>query len=81
MLAVRKEPAHLALLFVQGAYHGRGIGTRLFQRMAEDFSGRSLTVNAAPSAVGFYERLGFRATAEEQTVHGISFVPMRLEGL
>ncbi|WP_366143753.1 GNAT family N-acetyltransferase [uncultured Bilophila sp.] len=35
-----------------------------------------MTVNAAPSAVPAYRRLGFKSTGEEKLVDGIRFVPM-----
>ena len=36
-----------------------------------------LTVNAAPSAVRAYQRLGFVRTGGEQVAGGIRFVPMK----
>ena len=39
-----------------------------------------ITLNAAPFGLPFYQALGFLPTAEEQTVNGIRFTPMRYEG-
>ena len=59
------------------AYHRRGVGTGLFERLREDFPG-ALTVNSSPFGLPFYERLGFTALSGEQTVNGIRFTPMAL---
>ena len=76
MLGIREEKAHLCLLFVDGEYHRRGVGTALFERMREDYRGRTITVNSSPFGVPFYRALGFTPTDGEQTVSGIRFTPM-----
>ena len=70
----RKLPAYplpvlrLARLAVSEEAKGLGIGRALLRavfnlawRMADDFGCVGLVVDAKPDAVGFYERLGFRA--------------------
>lgn len=74
------EGCHINLLFVEGAHHRRGIARALFEAMLghyheQEVAGK-ITVNSSPYAVDAYERLGFQATKEEQTVNGIRFVPM-----
>ena len=76
MLGVRKEKAHICLCFVDGEYHRRGVGTALFERMREDFRGKTITLNSSPYGLPFYQALGFAATDTEQTVNGIRFTPM-----
>lgn len=76
LLAIREQRCHICFFFVDGEYHRRGIGTRLFKRMREDFSGRTITLNSSPYGLPFYKALGFTATDSEQTVSGIRFTPM-----
>lgn len=80
MLAIREQACHICLFFVRGDRHRRGIGRALFTCAREAFAGKTLTLNAAPYALAFYEALGFETTDEEQTVNGIRFTPMCLRG-
>ena len=62
------EGSHIALFFVDPAFHRQGIGRRLFQAyMAEGGRGR-VTVHSSPYAVEVYRHLGFSPTAEEQVL-------------
>lgn len=76
VLATRNAGAHIALFFVEGAYHRRGIGRQLFEaaRLAHP-TGR-MTVHSSPYARSVYHHLGFRDTMEEQVVNGLRFTPM-----
>ncbi len=76
MAAIRPDRCHICLFFVDGRYHRRGIGTRLFKRIREDFPDRMITLNSSPYGLPFYEHLGFTATGREQTVNGLRFTPM-----
>ena len=76
LLAIREQKRHICFFFVDGKYHRRGIGTKLFKRMREDFSSQTITLNASPYGLPFYKALGFTATDSEQTVNGIRFTPM-----
>lgn len=71
---------HVSLLFVDGAYHKRGIGTKLLYSLVElvlaDGRRKSLTVNAAPYATEFYHKTGFCDTDKMQKKEGISYTPM-----
>ena len=78
ILGVRKEECHICFFFVDGDYHRRGIGTKLFRRLREDFDGQTITLNSSPYGIPFYKALGFTATDKEQTVNGIRFTPMEL---
>ena len=76
IIGIREEKAHICFFFVDGAYHRRGIGTRLFKRMREDFADRTITLNSSPYGLPFYKALGFNPTDNEQTINGIRFTPM-----
>ena len=76
LLAIREKKRHICFFFVDGEYHRRGIGTKLFKWMREDFSGCTITLNSSPYGLPFYKALGFTATDSEQTVNGICFTPM-----
>ncbi len=79
MISLRDE-THISLLFVEASCHKRGIGRALIEyvcnyvRYEEGFM--KVTVNAAPYAVGFYHKLGFRDTQGEQASEGIRYTPM-----
>lgn len=81
MISLR-ERKHISLLFVDGDYHDYGIGTALVRYVSkyalEEEGVDELTVNAAPIAVGFYHKRGFKDVAEEMTADGIRFTPMKL---
>lgn len=70
---------HLSLLFVDGAYHNRGIGSRLVAEMCnwlQKEGERYMSVKAAPYAIRFYKKLGFRAVHPEEQYAGIRVTPM-----
>ena len=71
------EGSHIALFFVDPAFHRQGIGRLLFQAyLAEGGWGR-VTVHSSPYAVEVYRQLGFFPTAEEQlSPDGIRYTPM-----
>lgn len=75
-MIARRPPAHILLLFVDKKYHRKGIARALFETAFPD-AGQEITVNSSLFAVRVYEKLGFQATAAEQTVKGIRFVPMK----
>lgn len=76
IIASRNDGGHIALFFVDGAYHRQGIGRLLFNAFLADNDKDKITVNSSLYAVGIYEKLGFIKTAEAQTESGIQFVPM-----
>ena len=74
-----REPRHVSMLFVQSSRQRGGIGRGLLAgagALAGD-GDCEFTVSSSPNAVSAYERLGFRITGSEQSVHGIRFVPMQ----
>ena len=77
---VSKNISHICMLFVDKAYHKRGIAKQLFDEFSQDVKRNSekktLTVNSSPYAVGFYHKMGFKDTENELEKDGIRFVPM-----
>ena len=71
-----REGAHIALFFVKGEYHGRGIGSQLFKTVLQMCPAGSMTVNSSPCAVPIYHHLGFHDMDKEQAVNGLRFTPM-----
>ena len=76
ILALKNEGSHIALFFVDGAYHRQGVGRLLWDTFPAESDKDEITVNSSLYAVGIYEKLGFIKTAEAQTESGIQFVPM-----
>ena len=76
LLAIRVRQRHICFFFVDGEYHRRGIGTKLFRRLRGDFPGQKITLNSSPYGLPFYKALGFKEADSEQTVNGIRFTPM-----
>lgn len=80
MITLRSEN-HISLLFVDGAYHHKGVGSALIAKMC-DFLVREVggidkvTVNASPYAVGFYHKIGFYDTGSAVEKNGIIYTPM-----
>ncbi|MEM8931913.1 MAG: GNAT family N-acetyltransferase [Acidobacteriota bacterium] len=72
-----RDRQHLFHLFVETAYHRRGLARQLFD-LAWRTAGSPtrVTVSATPYAVPAYQRLGFVATGERVEQNGIAFVPM-----
>ena len=81
MISLRNE-THISLLFVDAAYHKKGIGRQLIQYVSDyvcNEEGRDfVTVNAAPYATGFYHRLGFIDTDDKKFSDGIWYTPMKM---
>lgn len=75
-----REVNHISLLFVDEKYHKQGIGRSLMNYVAsylyEEKGKIFCTVNAAPYAVEFYEKIGFHAVKREESRDGIRFTPM-----
>jgi GNAT superfamily N-acetyltransferase len=82
-IAVR-ENKHLFHLFVDKAWHRRGVGRRLWDvaRQAALAAGNPglFTVNSSNGAVAVYEAFGFVRTDIMQQKNGLYFNPMQLDG-
>ena len=57
LLAIRVRQRHICFFFVDAEYHRRGIGTKLFRRLREDFPGQKITLNSSPYGLPFYKAL------------------------
>ena len=79
-IAIRPDRKHICFFFVDGRYHRRGIGTRMFRRLLEDYPNETITLNSSPYGLPFYKAIGFVPTDEERTVNGIRFTAMKYEG-
>lgn len=75
-----RDTTHISLLFVDEAYHRRGIGRSLIGYLAEylrtEVGAEHVTVNSSPYGVGFYHKMGFRDIRPEETKDGITYTPM-----
>lgn len=71
---------HLSLLFVDDAYHRRGIGSTILRKLChyleKEAGERYMSLQAAPGAVNFYRKQGFRAVRPEIEYDGIRVTPM-----
>lgn len=71
---------HLSLLFVDEAYHRRGVGRALMSRfcayLKEEAGETVMTLTSAPYAVQFYQRIGFTIVSPEEEVAGIRVTAM-----
>ncbi len=71
---------HLSLLFVDEEYHRKGVGRKLMQLLCDylrwEAGERYMSLKAAPYAVNFYKRLGFRAVSPEEEYSGIRVTSM-----
>lgn len=73
-----RAPQHIGGFFVDGGYHRRGIGRRLFETMRRDYEKQEFTVNSSPYAVEIYKHLGFvQDDAERLSPEGLCYTPMR----
>lgn len=75
-----RDSTHISLLFVDEAYHRRGIGRGLIKYLTEyllsEVGVSRVTVNASPYGVEFYHKLGFRDIRSEEKKDGIIYTPM-----
>ncbi|WP_170860405.1 GNAT family N-acetyltransferase [Duganella sp. CF458] len=82
-VAAVRDNTHLFSLYVGSPWHGQGVGRRLWEVVRDDALARgnpgSFTVNSSTFAEGMYRHLGFAATGPVAEMHGIRFIPMRLE--
>jgi len=70
-----KRGKHLSLLFVRREFSRQGIGRELFTRCTKDLG--EITVNAAETAAGFYQKIGFMQSGDRFFYCGIWEIPMR----
>ncbi len=78
------ETFHIRLLFVDKNFHLKGVARSLVQRVLDNYFGRkdfsgTVTVNASPNAIGFYEKMGFEQKGPIVTENGVVFAPMTMK--
>ena len=78
-LIATKDKSHIALFFVDGRYHRRGIGRKLFEKVLEENDKDYFTVNSSPYAKEVYEHLGFECVDDMQCINGLKFYPMTMK--
>ena len=75
-----RDVNHLSLLFVDGAFQRNGVGRTLLQVLCEYLKNEvgecRISLTASPSAVGFYEKLGFEKMRQRITPPGIPVIFM-----
>lgn len=79
IIAVRDDGKHLALFFVDGAHHNKGIGRRLWETVLNESTSERITVHSSLYAVEVYKKLGFIQTDDVQSDGGIQYLPMVYE--
>jgi ribosomal protein S18 acetylase RimI-like enzyme len=71
---------HLSLLFVDEKYHCQGVGRTIMESLCtylkEEEGERYMSLQAAPYAVNFYRKLGFRVVKPEMEIAGIRVTDM-----
>lgn len=76
-----RDKNHISLLFVDEAYHKKGIGRRLIDTIGafskEEYGKEEITVNAAPYGLGFYRKVGFCSVSPLLTNGGIKYTSMK----
>lgn len=79
-IASLRNGNHLSLLFVDEAYHKKGVGRellrQLFLYLKNEAGERYISVKSSPYAVNFYRKLGFRAVTPEEEFSGIRVTSM-----
>ena len=68
-LIATKDKSHIALFFVDGKYHKRGIGRKLFEKVLEENDKDYFTVNSSPYDKEVYEHLGFECDNDIQCIN------------
>jgi GNAT superfamily N-acetyltransferase len=80
-----RDGGHVFHLFVARDAQGQGLARRLWQHARAQAlpagAPAAFTVNASLNAVPVYRAFGFEATGDVTSVHGISFLPMRLDAV
>lgn len=75
-----RDRNHLSLLFVDDAYHRLGVGSSILKKLCDylktESGERYMSLEAAPEAVNFYRKQGFRTVRPQMEISGIRLTPM-----
>jgi len=76
---VRGVKGRLVNLFVDGKYHGKGIGKKLMQKFEEQAfdENNSINVKASMFAIPFYTSIGYKKTTGKRNLRGLIVQPMK----
>jgi len=74
--APHRRTGHLSRLYVDPAYHRRGIATALMDTLIAAMDTPKIALGSSPHGVPFYLKYGFVPTDEEQHKHGAIWTPM-----
>lgn len=74
--------SHIALIFVDPRYQGKGIGKNLIVEAIKNCLNRTpalstVTVSSSPNSRSFYEEFGFEVLGDEINEEDMRFTPMR----
>ena len=75
-MVARRDGTHIAAFFTKNGEQRRGYGGRLMRWYLANAGAGTVTVNASPSGVPAYKKLGFSATDGEICKDGMRYVPM-----
>ena len=76
IMATRNKGTHVALFFVDGQYHRKGIGKKLWEAVLSNTSANLITVHSSLYAAEIYKKLGFYQTDSLKEDGGIQYIPM-----
>ena len=75
-MACERDGCHIRKLYVDGAWHRRGVATRLMDAMMQGMDAPKITLNSSRYALPFYLKYGFQPTDTEQNKNGFVSTPM-----
>lgn len=77
---VRGTKNRVVNLFVDGKYHGKGIGKKLmqkFEREAKNLHSKEIRIRASLFAIKFYQVAGYKKTTGIRNFMGLKIQPMK----
>ena len=74
-----RENNHIGYFYINPEYQRQGIGKKLFELMKGDYEIRKFTVNAMPTGVAAYARLGFTEAGEKVNNGGVITTPLKYD--
>lgn len=72
-----RENNHIGYFYIDPSYQRQGIGKKLFKLMKSDYEVHEFTVNAMPTGMDAYKRLGFVQTGDLLNNGGVVTTPLK----
>ena len=72
-----RENNHIGYFYIDPSYQRQGIGKKLFNLMKDDYIVHTFTVNAMPTGVDAYRRLGFFVAGDLENRGGVITTPLK----